>query len=514
MNILVVEDEFYTRKALVQLILDWNSASKVFEAEDGLEALEMMDTCKPDLVFSDIRMPRIDGLELLALIREKYPSVVSVIISGYDDFIYAQQAIRFKAEQYLLKPVERQEMVALLNRISEHKVSSAEIWLEERLAACLYEEQSFASESNEFGSIDAYTTAVLRADGLQRDIVKQIARRMLSMRGIPFVLSNDRRHSDMVILWMYATDASKDNHLRDRQQILQDVIQAYAETAGGVLSIGLSTVKRDVRELAKSYIEAKHAVLYRLIMGNNIVFDASDMGAVTPYNHEWMNNWITQIDHKVINNRFGDAASLVRKLIAEVSEVRLSVHALYDMCAKITAILNSFIESENKRTGELMPYVEQIDLHQYDSTDEIADKLANLMESAASKLASSSSKFDITEDMKLYVQQHFHQEIILEDLAKNKYFTDPSYLSRLFKNKVGTSFSQYLLSYRMNKAKSLLESDFILSVSDVASAVGYSDYSYFIQMYKKHFGATPGKVKRQKTAERLASKKDSFVIFI
>lgn len=129
MRILVVDDEYFSRKALVQIVQDWNPQAHVYEAEDGQEAIEQLHNVNPHLVLSDIRMPILDGIGLAAYIHEHHEDTINIIISGYDDFKYAQQAIRYKVEHYLLKPVDKEHIWSLLKQYSHQtELSSEKEW--------------------------------------------------------------------------------------------------------------------------------------------------------------------------------------------------------------------------------------------------------------------------------------------------------------------------------------------------------------------------------------------------
>ena len=117
-RIMLVDDEEEVRKAIIRQ-MDWEQLgfTVVGDAENGEDALEKMEQSEPDVVITDIRMPYMDGLTLTARIREKYPSVKILIFSGYDDFEYAQRAIKLNVTEYILKPVNGQELAQILGRV-------------------------------------------------------------------------------------------------------------------------------------------------------------------------------------------------------------------------------------------------------------------------------------------------------------------------------------------------------------------------------------------------------------
>ena len=119
-RILLADDEEEVRKAIIRKI-DWENIGfqVVGDADNGEEALEKIEQLKPDVVMTDIRMPYMDGLTLTARIRQKYPSIKVLIFSGYDDFEYAQQAIKLNVTEYILKPVNVEELTEILHRVRD-----------------------------------------------------------------------------------------------------------------------------------------------------------------------------------------------------------------------------------------------------------------------------------------------------------------------------------------------------------------------------------------------------------
>ena len=117
-RIILVDDEEEVRKSIIRKI-DWEAVgfSVAGDAENGEDALEKIEVLEPDVVLTDIRMPYMDGLTLAERLRQKYPSIKIVIFSGYDDFEYAKRAIKLNVAEYILKPVNVEELTAILKRI-------------------------------------------------------------------------------------------------------------------------------------------------------------------------------------------------------------------------------------------------------------------------------------------------------------------------------------------------------------------------------------------------------------
>ena len=124
-RIILVDDEEEVRKSIIRKI-DWQAVgfTVVGDAENGEDALEKIEALEPDVVLTDIRMPYMDGLTLAEKIRQRYPSMKIVIFSGYDDFDYAKRAIKLNVTEYILKPVNVEELTAILRRIQESLVGN------------------------------------------------------------------------------------------------------------------------------------------------------------------------------------------------------------------------------------------------------------------------------------------------------------------------------------------------------------------------------------------------------
>lgn len=510
MKIMVVDDEYFARKAIVQTILDVHPEADLFEAENGQEAWEFIQASPPNMIFCDIRMPLMDGLDLARLIHTHYPDVINVIISGYDDFAYAQRAIRYKVEHYLLKPADKEQIVALLDQFGKRAARAEEKRVEQLLERCLYEEQDLSAELLAASPVTSYAVAVLRTGSGERDeLIAWIRNGELSPSSVNYVMIKDRPHADITVMWLYAHGDKQEccrSALKQSKHFLRELISRFSSEKGVQLSIGLSGFRIETSKITEAYSEAKIALLHRLTMGEGQLYFSEELtkkadleNTARTYLYHRVEEWIAVLQQKAIRNETGEAGELIRSILSEAVQLQFPAYALQDLCAKITATVNAVTEMANERSGFGELYARQLDLHQFSSLKEIGEEFIRAIAAAAGCLAECSGKRDVIEDIKHYIERHYDQKIQLEDMAKNVYFTDPTYLSRLFKKKTGMRFSQYLLTIRMQRAKSLLESDTPLSVSEVAGAVGFNDYSYFIQMYRKVYGETPGATRKQLT---------------
>lgn len=185
-HILIVEDEPLIRKGLEAMLLEYKAAfDSIRVARNGMQAIEMIEQTLPQIVFTDIRMPKMNGLELCKQLHERYPSIRVVVISGYSDFAYAQECIRYGVKEYVLKPFTPQTIHKLLDQLlapskSSLSIAKYEEWLE-RIVEAIWSLQ-FPEVEERLAQWNAYCadTAIADADllPLLNDCLLAIGKRL------------------------------------------------------------------------------------------------------------------------------------------------------------------------------------------------------------------------------------------------------------------------------------------------------------------------------------------------
>ena len=155
--------------------------------------------------------------------------------------------------------------------------------------------------------------------------------------------------------------------------------------------------------------------------------------------------------------------------------------------------------ADNGNPGYML-FSYRTDLYRYHTLSEVEDYVVNIVRTMCEEQEGKKYHYIVTEIL-AYVAQNYQDNISIGELAEHKYFMNSSYLSRLFKNETGQTFSSYLMEFRMRKAKELLESDW-LKISDVAMQSGYNDVSRFIQYFKKSYGMTPEEYRGRKNVQK------------
>lgn len=496
MIVLIADDEHYARKALSQMVLDWDASVTVVEARNGQEAVRSLEAGPIDLVFTDIRMPLLDGLELSAILFERFPQTINVIISGYDDFKYAQQAIQYYVRKYILKPVEKAELYGILHTAQALLEQKTHKHMTEQLHAVLHEQAT--AETISLPPVHSFATAVLQSAGpLPLHTLGELVSRTLKEYPFTYCHLEEPRHAHMSIVLIIAGDRQSAESLWVRTGLFSQLQRKVEESdaARGRLTIGVSRIHRHLQALPESYREAKVALLQRLLSKEH-VFEYTAGPAKEPSSVNRLQDVLHALYHKMMHKQIEEAKAMIDRSFGLIAEYELPVHHLVDTCYKLVSILNSVIESVHHEAGEPMPYVEPVDLYQFDDIH----ALIAYFRSAAIRIAEYFERVhptaDMMDDLKAYMESNFSQPLKLEDIARTVYYADPTHISKQFKRKYGVTFSQYLISLRLSHARLLLQSEGSLSIADIAGMCGFNDYSYFIQMYKKRFGETPGKHKK------------------
>ena len=487
MRIIVADDEYFARKAIVQMIADWDPDIEIIEAEDGAAALEAVETLSPELLLTDIRMPGMDGIRLAALIQERGLRTPVAIISGFDDFSYAQQAIKYKVENYLLKPIDRQELYPLLDRWKYLQARSREAARESVLADAVYGEGAgIVCEPGLYAQTAAIRSSSGRLAALTKSVKEWIAKRCVDGLAVP-----DKHEAGLLVVWACYRSESMDETGGLKFMCDTYVRQAAEEAGETVNAAGVSSLFAEPHRLEEAYKQAKTAALQSALTEGGQTVQGTELAAQYPYDALALREWTDAFRRKIDKLQAQEAVEMIRQWLDEAVARSYSAFMLQDWFATVVNLLNALAGRLPGEAGT--GFIAWRGLFEYASPRALGDDLAAWLHEIVARVKENESKADIVEHLKQYVDENYKNRIVLEELAASTYFVDPSYLSRLFKRKSGMGFAQYVLTVRMEKAKRMLESDPSLSVADVATEVGFNDYSYFIQMYKKVYGETPGK---------------------
>lgn len=527
-KVLITDDEIKVCR-LIQNIIDWEKLGLevVGTANDGIEALDMIQEEKPDIVITDIRMPGYDGLQLIEKAKEAVNDISFVIISGHREFSYAQQAIRFGVEDYLLKPLEETELEAILKRMVKKKNEALEDQTKEETLRkrievdtkrmqkvfmnrltdpqepdlpgtagaaneefhCSFQEGLFqvlivkADIADKTASRDAYELLQSKAGHIAETILKPDSLELLSIKkeeGFYFFLNMD--HS-------YEQDLRKKlKKIRFEIGALRDLFWDIKAT------IAMGRVKDSFSDIRASAAEAKQVILNRIFLGLGHTVGIGEQNR-------------KEIPVKDVIDYSTRAVILERIEVLDIKELQKQLKQLYyvieddesmdgmlllEVCADLIEILKFGLKNlKYEQLGDALAKRFQGQYHRCTSAAEVFDELERTFTEGIEKVAGEKEQTALrpVRVAKKYVQDHYHEPLKLDDISQMLGF-NANYFSGLFKKEVGQTFSEYLIQVRINQAKqSLIAAD--LSIMEVAEQVGYSDMKHFSKLFKKITGINP-----------------------
>lgn len=513
-KLLIVDDERLVRE-LIQLSVNWEEIgfSIVGTAATAEEGIEKVDELKPDVVFTDVRMPGQTGLDLARMIVDKYPTIKVVVISGYDEFAYVNEGLKIGIFDYLLKPIAedalrdigfkvrdailaqrkhneefehyKKEFELNYNEIKEKAISRLVYSSEAELVAenlkvfhIELNEDTFQAAVLEYGQGIEYETEKELLEALQ---IREIADNFFAAYDHIFLF--ERSYPHIVII-----NNQKDV---DFNRLCQEVCRLAAETVSAQVYIGIGSFYKNLWQLSISYREAKSALKYSFTKQNGKCI----------YFQEILKNQHPQVSvHDVVIKNYSDY--IRQGMINEAQEVLTDIYqnAANQNMTKDQAVfmtINLIIETYTA-AKEL-----KIDLDSIEKirTKIVADVLAmtDLLEMEKRILSLLEQLFEafrkdheainanVVTNIEEYIQTHYEESDLSLARIAEIFYMNPNYLSRAFKKKTGKTFREYLLDYRMEKAVLLLRQT-SLKGYEVADKVGIQDPNYFSVCFKKKFG--------------------------
>lgn len=532
-KVFLVEDEIVVREGIRKNI-QWEQYgfSYVGDAPDGELALPLIRQIQPDLLITDIKMPFMDGLALSELVRKELPRTKIVIISGYDDFAYAQQAIRMGVEQYLLKPVIKEKMVDLLSSL--YKKMEAEQKQREYLSMFQREAQEYEAFSRRRFFEQVVT------GGLSVSEISETAKAMEIDLNAPcynillFSLSSaaydgsapegytsalaslqDRltnyflsRAELILFRWNITTHAvlikGAAEEIAPRTQTCVEDIQALCESAGREVNwhIACGSPVARLSALPACFSEASRILSYRYLCTEEHILSENSMLSVRDSRETENDPDMADIDQERVRCFFSSGSTeeideFIAQLLRGAGEENVPL-AMYYRYLTMTvyfaaaAYLDSIgCHAESYWPPELRPkdqiatpqearnYMRQIMLHALRLRDRESKK----------------QQRDLLNKAIAFIDERYSEETISLDKVAQTVNISPNYFSAMFSQEIGQTFVEYLTEKRINEAKRMLRQTDLRS-SEIGFAVGFRDSHYFSFVFKKVSGCTPSEYRR------------------
>ena len=513
-KVLLADDENLIVKGLRKLI-DWAALDIeiVGEAIDGLTADQMIREKHPDLVISDIRMPGLTGLELLARHKGGANAPKFIFISGYEEFEYVKQALSGGAVDYLLKPVSAAEL--------EKAVRKALGLLADSSAAALFRQSSVPLQdffgqltaNREFAGTELYENFASLLGGkdspvfmglcfgFDRDSSLQLdqlpyERQLLQSFVALNAVRDDLEHSG------YGCFLRKDERCNcmmgifspgeDIDAILHQAIERTAAKTGYRLRVGMGRMCRNVEDLMATYEDSLRAYdLYYFEQKEMLCWDGSPRQPAA--SNEDFDEAVSQVFRSIVA-KSGDVETAVDRVLDIIADLHFNNRtATFNRVMVFTGDLCQQLYSNRLLTGSFAQRQDALQqmLAQCSTFEELRKRLQNYYRELLPDVYHTASKKGTAEIYRVqqYIQEHYHEELSLKTLAEVA-CVSPHYFSAYFKAETGQNYKAYLTGVRMEKALHLvLDTD--LKTYEIAEKVGYNNVRRFVDSFRTFYRMSP-----------------------
>ncbi|PQP83932.1 two-component system response regulator [Paenibacillus sp. PCH8] len=523
LNVLIVDDEYLIRN-LLRMRIDWEKQGMriVGEASNAQEALEWVDQQKPDIIFTDIYMPKMDGIELSRLILEKHPDIKIVVVTGHDEFEYARKSIQIGIVDFILKPIRSAELLTVTDKlkamIGEERKREAEVW---KLRADL--EQNFPYLREKFllqwlnGTLTQMElrekavffnmpmlikscdiqVAVVEIRGASQELEEPLI--LLRMKcsdeiesfyqGEPHVVTlTDTQNRIVIIVLNEAVDLTPDG-----EALIRYLTQSYPCS----VSMGIGRQHGCAEEVEESYQEACRALHYQAFVGKNQVVYFEDMVNYSEQPYQSNAELLQQLQFCISTGSSARAVEVLNDIFnvsfSSVTQFRFAAMDVITECQRV--VLEQQIESVQVFNKEAW-----VSILEVDHLPELRTRLEFYVRYVSEAVH---SKNEIKEDqlisqVKAYLEDQLGDPQVGLASTAAFFFVSPGHLGRLMKKETGKTFVEYLTNLRMKKAKTLLIQT-ELKGYEIGERVGIRDPQYFSVLFKKSMGRSMNEYRQHKS---------------
>jgi two-component system, response regulator YesN len=519
MKALIVDDEKHVRDG-IKILADWeqNGIREIYEAGNGEEAIQLIQTIRPEIIFSDMKMPKVDGTQLLEWIKENQPNSKTIVVTGYDDYHYMRKAIHFGSTDYLLKPIEPE----ILNQTLEKAVSE---WKKEEAERQRKETSSLLI--NEMTPVyrDRKLTQLVNSDLLQKDLVEEFGwlkqsrdyiAALVRVNGKTMEAFQGDRDLTYFTILNIINEIMKENGngigfrylskkgeilliFWDKFELVEEILVHIYKTLKNMLDISCPIAAgKPVNNSSKLIVSYQHA--RKVLLNRNILTDSevrvymSDIEA-TP-SLKSLIVYSSDIEMAIQTGEIRAFEELMARIEKDITEKEcLSVRQVINLENEYMVISNKWFKHYNisfKTPEDIEEWVDlffdsngTFSLEEYKKRKkrEITIFLKKVKKSTLQKST------NIITDIEKYLQENFDRDVKLQEISDHFYISR-EYISRKFKQEFNENISDYIVRIRLDKAKSLLKNS-QLKIYEIATMIGYQDDKYFRKVFKKVEGITP-----------------------
>ncbi|MEY8356923.1 response regulator [Lachnospiraceae bacterium 54-53] len=521
LKLFIVDDETYIRN-LLKLSIDWEAEGIEICGESSCaeEGLQLVEELQPNIIFSDICMDYMDGIQFSQKVKERYPYMKIVLLSGHNEFEYASRGIEAGVSAYLLKPIEETRILAVLQKIKE------DIYHEQTKEAEIEYLKNYFKDSREF-LIENNLNALLLSSSSIGDIMKRLDYLSVNFTNPhfqialfclypgdqpgtegednPYLLSMECRRILKNLLEKYEDmylffDFNHRNVVLSNSpsapflNIMEEAKVLLLEQLSASVTIGIGTAVNTLSKIRLSYQNAVDASNCRTILGNNQVIFYDYIRIEKQEGAFNLEDAIAALLEAVRSEDIAGAHSLVRSYItnrltedlSDIIPIRIAVSTIINHLSEL--LIRSGLRDTDCFRYTLAAYER---LFRLETADELKNMLNNLIKSIIETFSAirTEKNSNTIHSILAYIDQNYENPDLSLTSVADKFYLNASYLSRLFKVETNTTFTKHLTDLRLKKAADLLLTTQLRSY-EISEKVGFRDAKYFSSCFRKNYGMT------------------------
>jgi len=518
-TVVVADDEEELRRALIRKV-DWESIgfSVVGEAENGVEALELVEKHEPDLLLTDIRMPFLSGIELARQVREVRPATQIAFLSGFDDFSYAQQAIQYNIVSYMLKPISAdeltEELVKIRKKIDEKfqrfVMPSGEsekgeiisflmpLLLDGYLASMDDAlETRLVSEAASCGLIRAQESdvsyVVMVTSIIDKDGKNQTSR--ATVRAVEQILEKYVKHVSFYIEGRVVTflQASQNRFDKYLHIIVEEIAQSVRRIMNCEAQIGVSRVAEKLTDAHEAYVEAMNVIRYAKRNAVTTHFIA-DVERSEDIDIKRIQAWVDELEKFMRGGSREELSACLSEVFDEMEHEQMSSAVMsFTLSQMVTAVMRIvYAVAEETVAEEFQKNVPLFMNEVKEGKEVLRERYINFCLSARDLISEQRKKSStqLCDKAREIIEKNYMNQDLSLGYVSNEIAVSPNYLSALIKKATGSTFVDLLSQKRIEVAKELLMCT-DMKIREIAEKCGYSDQHYFSYCFKKYTGMSP-----------------------
>lgn len=523
MRLILVDDEKGIVNGLKKMINRSIPECEVIgTAYNGLEGFQLIQKLQPDIVITDIRMPQVDGLDMIKMLKDESCQTKFILLSGYADFEYARRGMQLGVQFYINKPVDEKQLRDCVHQVMESirkdRVKLREVDdLKQKVHSRIQEnalrdildlgsdhtdlvEELFRIAQIPTGGT-SLTCVLLEFDG-NVDALKE-----LRLESVFYQIDNALSQYQKVYRFRYTGAQVAVVVTHERYIKYEELVRAIYGMKAKVyrelslsMTVGIGALKERAFEIGQSFEEARIALSYKIVKGASAVIPFQEIVNLTGQGHFVPEEMIAKLEAGLDNMDELGCVNIIREVFrgleaqVSISPTDLQLHCLNILLSSVRKMSFQQLQQNDFLSRHILSLE---GISRFRTLEHLEEWMVEVIRGIISfKLKHNIPKKKIIiDEIKEYVSNHYNEPISLADLAA-RFFISPHYLSQFFKQKTGDTYVNFLAGIRIDKAKELLENT-DLKVYEISSMVGYSDSQHFSRLFERLTGCKPSEYRKK-----------------